>query len=81
MLITAGDQNPILGIKINMLKCSSPNRLRTVGYLSTLYETQDNLPVLQLLLGNQVQDGGSWRDIWLEATELPLHPTGPRFCE
>lgn len=47
MLITAGDQNPNIGIKTDMLECSVPNRLRTVGYLPSLHETQGSPPVCQ----------------------------------
>lgn len=47
MLITAGDQSPNIGIKTDMLRCSVPNELRTVDYLSSLHEAQDSPPVLQ----------------------------------
>lgn len=47
MLITAGDQSANTGIKTDMLRCSVPNGLRTVAYLSSSHEAQDSPPVLQ----------------------------------
>lgn len=46
MLIIAGDQSPNIGIKTDMLRCSVPNGLRTVAYLSSSHEAQDSPPVL-----------------------------------